>query len=106
MKTTYIHLNAVPMEGNGMVQQASGGQGPVYRAVIIPARQQRQSQGKVLDFAACRQALEDKAPAAEQEQPACPHLSRRWSVGLILDLVVSAAVLGLVAAMTAQFFLN
>lgn len=109
MKTIYINLDAVPMEGTVMAQQASGGQGPVYRAVVVPARRPASARrGEVLDFEACRQALEEHTPPAEPQQPDQSDTRpapRRWSVGLILDVVVSAAVVAMAAAITVQFFL-
>lgn len=107
MKTIYINLDAVPMEATGMAQQASGGQGPVYRAVVVPARRPASARrGKVLDFETCRQALEEHTPPAESQQPDNRSAPRRWSVGLILDVVVSAAVVAMAAAITVQFFLT
>ena len=104
METMYLTLDEARVILRGeQRKQASGGQGQTYCTVLPRGR--RKAGGKVLDFEACRKALEESrgAPAAEPQAEPAP--ARRWSLGLALELALSAAIFTMVAGTAAGFFL-
>ena len=103
METMYLTLDEAKVVLRGQQRkQASGGQGQTY-CTVLP-RPRRKAGGKVLDFEACRKALEESQAVPEAAEPeGVP--ARRWSLGLALELALSAAIFTMVAVTAAGFFL-
>ena len=110
METVYYTLDAQRVSCRGM---ASGEALPRY--VIRPKLRAEEpfpgNMGQVLDFAACRRALEgreelcaEQAAPADEETQAHPLPPRMWGrTGLILDLLATGAVLAMAAAVILAF---
>lgn len=113
METMYINLDArrITVWGGEKEQRACVGQQAVCYTVL-PRRKAPARPGKVLDFEACRRAMEGACPApAEEVPPAMPpaperRRGRRWDLALAVDVGVSLGVLALVAAVAVRFFLG
>lgn len=103
METMYLTLDeARVVLRNGLRKQASGGQGQAYCTVLPRCHRKA---GKVLDFEACRKALEEPQTVPEEGTQESPVPTRRWSLGLALELALSAAIFAMVAVTAAGFFL-
>lgn len=101
METIYYSLNAARITAGGD-RKASGGEG--VRCVVLPRTARPGSAGKVLDFAACRQALEAREapgpePAANQARAvsAAPRAARRGRGWAAADLCASVAIVACTA---------
>lgn len=112
MKTMFINLDArrVTISGCEMDQKACVGQETVCYTVL-PRRKEQARTGKVLDFEACRRALEEeteeKAPRMERPAPEQEEKPRRrLDLALAADIAASVGVLLLVAAVAVRFFLG
>ena len=112
MKTMFINLDArrVTISGCEMDQKACVGQETVCYTVL-PRRKEQARTGKVLDFEACRRALEEemeeKAPRMERPAPEQEEEPRRrLDLVLAADIAASVGVLLLVAAVAVRFFLG
>ena len=112
MKTMFINLDArrVTISGCEMDQKACVGQETVCYTVLS-RRKPARSEGKVLDFEACRRALEGESAAEEipEEIPAPEEEARprrRLDLALVADLIASAGMLTAVAAVAVRFFLG
>lgn len=109
METIFVNLDArrITVCGNEAGRKACVGQEAVCYTVL-PRRKSTRPEGKVLDFEACRRALEGK-PLPEQELPPveeAPEPRRRKDLLLAADLIASAGVLAAVIAVAARFFLG
>ena len=109
METIYLNVNARQVTAcrEDAGQKACVGQETACYTVL-PRRKAPRRAGQVLDFAACRRALEEAEPApavppAGEETPAPRH---RWDLALAADLVASAGMLGAVLAVAVRFFLG
>ncbi|MCI7473057.1 MAG: hypothetical protein MSB10_05185 [Clostridiales bacterium] len=112
METIYLNLDARRITGYASEsdQKACVGQETVCYTVL-PRRKSACLEGKVLDFEACRRALEGE-PAVEEvpeelsapEEPTRPR--RGLDLALAADLIASAGMLTAVAAVAARFFLG
>lgn len=113
METIFVNLDArrVTLCGNEADQKACVGQETVCYTVL-PRRKAPAQRGKVLDFEACRRALEEipedepvpaeaSIPEVEEERP-----RRRLDLVLAADLVASAGILAAVLAVAVRFFLG
>ncbi|WP_297213935.1 hypothetical protein [uncultured Flavonifractor sp.] len=105
METIYYHLNAARITSGG-ARKVSGGEG--LRCVVLPRQTApAPAAGTVLDFAACRRALEERAAAqtpparrtqadprveAEPRAEGSASCQARRSLWLAADLCASAAV--------------
>lgn len=101
METIYYHLNTTRVTRGGNRKVAGGEE---VHCVVLPKKARpAPPEGKVLDFAAYRRALEPvSAPPAETPQPeqARPASGRRPSLWLLAEVGASAAVV-LCTALTA-----
>lgn len=101
METIYYRLNAARVTRGGNRKVAGGEE---VRCVVLPKKARpAPAEGKVLDFEACRRALEPgSAPLAEAPQPeeVRPASGRRLSPWLLAEVGASAAVV-LCTALTA-----
>lgn len=105
METVFVNLDArrITVYGDELDQNACVGQGTVCYTVL-PRRKAPHQTGKVLDFEACRRALEPATQAAAQEEaPRAgegedPKPRRRPDLALAADLLASAGILAVVAA--------
>lgn len=97
METIYYRLNAARITVDGD-RKVSGGEGVCY-AVLPKKAVPAPAEGKVLDFEACRRALEpEEIPAAEEPEPEeAPAPRRALSPWILADLLASAAVVGFTA---------
>ena len=112
METMFINLDArrVTISGCEMDQKACVGQETVCYTVLPRRKEPVRTTGKVLDFEACRRALEEtpeeeprmERPALEEEE--APR--RRLDLVLAADIAASVGVLILVAAVAVRFFLG
>lgn len=112
METMFINLDArrVTISGCEMDQKACVGQETVCYTVLPRRKEPVRTTGKVLDFEACRRALEEtpeeeprmERPALEEEEA----LRRRLDLVLAADIAASVGVLLLVAAVAVRFFLG
>lgn len=96
METIYYRLNAARITVDGD-RKVSGGEGVCY-AVLPKKPAPAPAEGKVLDFEACRRALEleeDISTAEEPEEAPAPR--RTLSPWILADLLASAAVVGFTA---------
>lgn len=99
METIYYHLNAARITFGG-ARKVSGGEG--LRCVVLPRQTApAPAAGTVLDFAACRRALEERAAAqtpparrtqADPRAEGSASCQARRSLWLAADLCASAAV--------------
>lgn len=112
METMFINLDArrVTISGCKMDQKACVGQETVCYTVL-PRRKEPIQAGKVLDFEACRRALEgapeEEAPPMERSVPEEEKVPRRrLDLVLAADIAASVGVLLLVAAVAVRFFLG
>lgn len=112
METIYLNLDARRITGyaNESGQKACVGQETVCYTVL-PRRKPARPEGKVLDFEACRRALEGESAAEEipEEIPAPEEEARprrRLDLALAADLIASAGMLTAVAAVAVRFFLG
>lgn len=112
METIYLNLDArrVTVCEGEQDQKACVGQETVCYTVL-PRRKPARSEGKVLDFEACRRALEEEAVAEEApeeipvpEAPARPR--KKLDLALAADLIASAGMLAAVGAVAVRFFLG
>lgn len=105
METVFVNLDArrITVCGDELDQKACVGQGTVCYTVL-PRRKAPPQAGKVLDFEACRRALETGSrPAAEKPAPQISEEERtrprrRLDLALAADLLASAGILAVVAA--------
>lgn len=112
METIFVNLDArrITMCGSQADQKACVGQETVCYTVL-PRRKESARAGKVLDFEACRRALED-APEEQPVRAEVPALAgeerprRRVDLVLAVDIIASLGVLALVAAVAVRFFLG
>ena len=113
METIYLNLDArrVTVCEGARDQKACVGQEAVCYTVL-PRRRVPRPEGTVLDFEACRRALEGAAMAEEvpEEIPApetaAPRPRRKPDLALAADLIASAGMLAAVAAVAVRFFLG
>lgn len=119
METMFINLDArrITVCGRKLDQKACGAQETVCYTVLSRRREPPRT-GKVLDFEACRRALERGAgEAARMELSAAEEMElsaaekaeaprRRPDPALIVEIGVSLGVLALVAAVAVRFFLG
>lgn len=113
METMFINLDArrVTISGCEMDQKACVGQETVCYTVLPRRKEPVRATGKVLDFEACRRALEEtpeeEAPRMERPAPEEEEAPRRrLDLVLAADIAASVGVLLLVAAVTVRFFLG
>jgi len=112
METMFINLDArrVTISGCEMDQKACVGQETVCYTVLPRRKEPVRTTGKVLDFEACRRALEEipeEEPCMERlapEEEEAPR--RRLDLVLAADIAASVGVLLLVAAVAVRFFLG
>lgn len=112
METIYLNLDArrVTVCEGAQDQKACVGQETVCYTVL-PRHKPARPEGKVLDFDACRRALEGE-PVAEEapeeipapEAPARPR--RKLDLALAADLIASAGMLAAVGTVAVRFFLG
>ena len=112
METMFINLDArrVTISGCEMDQKACVGQETVCYTVLPRRKEPVRTTGKVLDFEACRRALEE----TPEEEPRMERLApeeeeaprRRLDLVLAADIAASVGVLILVAAVAVRFFLG
>lgn len=96
METIYYRLNAARITVDGD-RKVSGGEGVCY-AVLPRKTAPAPAEGKVLDFAAYRRALEPEEDIPVAEEPVeAPAPRRALSPWLLADLLASAAVVGFTA---------
>lgn len=115
METIFVTLDARQIAARGAQRRQKLCVGQEMVCEAVPSRRKAPAQaGKILDFEACRRALEEKAedldeishPAApEPEQPPNPTRSR-WDLALAADITASVGVLAVLAAVAVRFFLG
>lgn len=112
METIYVNLDArriTVCEGATDRKACVGQESVCY--TVLPRRKPAEHPGKVLDFEACRRALEGE-PEAEEILEELPVLEegarprRRMDLVLTADLIASAGILAAVLAVAARFFLG
>lgn len=108
METIYLNLDArrVTVCEGERNQKACVGQETVCYTVL-PRRKAVAQTGKVLDFEACRRALEGEAaeePSVPEAEP--PRPRRALDLALAADLIASAGMLAAVGAVAVRFFLG
>lgn len=108
METIYLNVNARQVTAcrEDADRKACVGQETACYTVL-PRRRAPRPAGQVLDFEACRRALEEAEPAPSPSLgEEAPEPRRRWDLALAADLVASAGMLGAALAVAARFFLG
>ena len=109
METIYYSLDAkrLTLCGEAAGRKASGGQETVCYAFVPHRKQESHKQGVVLDFDACRRALEGREPEpAGKEQRSAPEkrFRRGRRLELAAELFATAAIVVMAVGVLLRFF--
>lgn len=107
METLYCTIDTKNIIVTGAAREQAAGGAAAVRYAVIPRRSQAQPRrrGKVLSLDAYRQAVEERECPRQEPEQAPAEGSSAERLGLGLELLTSAAVLGMTVVVAMKFFL-